>query len=239
MSDENRARPRKLAGRLDRRHHHAGRVRDRHARLLVRPRRGSSGRRPALLVVGAIVGCVLVEARLRRQGRRSTSRRPTQLECSTNSSPEPSPTLRRGALRAASPQVEAAALARPPALDARRRPRARRPREDHRRGQAREPVAAAPSPRSPTPRPSRSRTSRGSERDQRADRGPPVRRLARRPRAVRDAVDDPGAAQGLHRRAVPGVRGARRRRRPRAAHRRRARAARAARACTRSSPSSA
>ena len=57
--------------------------------------------------------------------------------------------------------------------------------------------------------------------------------------AVRAACRRPGAAQGLHRRAVPGARGTRRRGRPRAAHRRRARPAAARELLRRSSSSSA
>ena len=80
---------------------------------------------------------------------------------------------------------------------------------------------------------------RRSERDQRAHRGAPVRRLARRPRGRARRGRAARAAQGLHRDAVPGVRGPRRRRRPRAAHRRRARRPDAARAATTSSSRSA
>ena len=80
--------------------------------------------------------------------------------------------------------------------------------------------------RHPRPRRARRRLrGRRRRRHQRADRAAPLRRLPRRPPRRPQAGHHPGAAQGLHRHALPAVGGARRRRRPRAAHRRRARPA--------------
>ena len=60
-------------------------------------------------------------------------------------------------------------------------------------------------------------------RDQRADRGAPLRRQPGRPARGARRRRHPAAAQGLHRRALPGARGPRRGRRPGAADRGRAR----------------
>ena len=168
-----------------------------------------------------------VQARLRGQGAEVRAQGPL-VECSTNSSPGPSPTPRSGALRAASQQVEADALARPPALDALAAlapaDRVKIIAEVKRASPSRGALAEIADPAALAV----SYQTGGASRDQRPHRGTPLRRLARRPRAGARRGRDPGAAQGLHRRGVPGVRGARRRRRPRAAHRRRARAAGAA-----------
>ncbi len=207
-------------------------IRGRHPRVLVRPRRGSSGPPPASSCVGALVGVVLAKLGYGVNGPKYVPKA-HNVECSTNSSPGPSPTPRSVALPAASQQVEADALARPPALDAL--------------------AALAPADRVKIiAEVKRASPSRGHLADDRRSRRP--RGLATRPaaparsacspraagsaarsttsRQVRAAVEHPGAAQGLHRRAVPGVRGARRGRRPRAAHRRRARAAARCSSCT-------
>ena len=159
---------------------HARRLHDRHARVLVRP--------PVVVWVSAglvVVGCDRRrrhgQGRLRRRGP-AVRAEGALLECSTTSSPEPSRTLRSVGCARSLAEVEAAALARPAALDALAALARGRPRQDHRRGQAREPVARRPR-RHPRPgRPRRPVRDRRRERDQRADRGAQVRRLARRPR---------------------------------------------------------
>ena len=175
-----------------------------------------------------------VEARLRGQGAEVRAQGPF-VECSTNSSPGPSPTPRSDALRAASQQVEADALARP------------RPWMRWRR--SRPPNASRSSPRS---------SARARSRGALADIVDPaalavsyqtggasaisVLTEGRRfggslddLEQVRDAVEIPVLRKDFIAEEYQVLRGTRRRRRSRAAHRRGARAARRCSGCTRSS----
>ena len=186
-----------------------------------------------LVVVGALVGGdPASKLGLRRQRAPATRRRCIPRVLSDLVAGAVADASERRAVRRLA-QVEADALARPPALDvmAALAPaeRVKIIAEVKRASPSRGRLADIADPASLAV----SYQTGGASAISVLTEGRRVPRVARRPRGGPRRRRHPGAAQGLHRRPVPGVRGASRGSRPRAADRRGARTAAARRACTR------